>query len=62
MNHWWHDCKELFSEGDGQVWRKFYSRQVDGQWEYVMVVTTDDGELVSVTTMKNGHVDFKDYW
>jgi hypothetical protein len=59
---WWEGKEPLFKEGDGMCWQQIYSRKVNDQWEYVIVVTTDDGELVETISMKDGGVDWENHW
>ena len=62
VDRWWEKKTPLYSSGDGQNWRKIYVRWWNNQWEYLMVITTDDGDLVETVSMKNGCVDWEDHW
>lgn len=63
VDRWWEKKTPLYAAGDGQNWRKIYVRwDASGQWEYLMVITTDDDELVETVSMKSGCVDWEDHW
>ena len=54
---WWQDDSPIHEEGDGQEVRKTYSRQrSNDEWEYVTVITYDDGTLIKTLTFRSGNV------
>jgi len=52
--HWWSGLKPIYQEGDGQDIRSIYSRKVKEKWEYVLVVTGDDGTPQYHVELKDG--------
>ena len=50
--------RELYTDdGDGQSYHSVYHRRFKNEHHYLLVVTSDDGEVLSVVKFFNGQVE-----
>lgn len=57
---WWIGLKPLYAENNGQENRQIFSRKHSGKWQYVYVITGDDGTFKTAVFLNGGKADVQD--